>query len=102
MSFFKRVRFHELKTPKTANAKLIRIESLGPMFERGEFWVNEVGASEFIDEYKSYPAGRLRDILDTLGYGPQVWNKDQDLGNIKTIVAERYREYSRLSARSTY
>lgn len=97
--FFKRVRFIELKTPKTANAKMIRIESLGPMFERGEFWVNEVGAQDFIDEYKSYPAGRLKDILDTLGYGPQVWNKDAGINSIKTIMAERLSEYRTLSAR---
>jgi hypothetical protein len=98
-NFFRKIRFIELKTPKTANAKLIRIESLGPMFERGEFWVNEVGATEFIDEYKSYPAGRLRDILDTLGYGPQVWNKDIGVQNVKTIMAERFNEYRTLSAR---
>lgn len=97
--FFKRLRFIELKTPKTKNAKAIRIESLGPMFERGEFWVNESGQQEFLEEYKSYPAGRLRDVLDTLGYGPQVWDKDSHTNNVKEIMNQRYTEYRELSAR---
>lgn len=98
--YFKNVKFIELKTPKTKNAKAIRIESLGPIFERGEFWVPENGATEFIEEYKSYPAGRLRDVLDTLGYGPQVWMKTATTNNdIKDIVTRRYAEYKELSGR---
>jgi hypothetical protein len=98
--FFKRLRFVELKTPKTKNAKAIRIESLGPYFERGEFWIPEAGASEFLEEYSSYPAGRLRDILDTLGYGPQVWSKGTNLGQARSIFEQRYQTYRELSAKS--
>lgn len=99
-SFFKQVRFIELKTPKTKNAKLIRIESLGPIFERGEFWVPESGATEFLEEYKAYPAGRLKDVLDTLAYGPQVWDKNLgSTNNIKEIVTKRFQEYKELSGR---
>lgn len=98
--FFKQVKFLELKTAKTKNAKALRIEALGPIFERGEFWVPEAGATEFVEEYKSYPAGRLRDVLDTLGYGPQVWDKNvQSNNNIKEIMASRYSEYKELSGR---
>ena len=98
-SFFKTVKFIELKTPKTKNAKLIRIESLGPIFERGEFWIPEVGASEFVEEYKTYPAGRMKDILDTLGYGPQVWDKHQHANDVAGIVTSRYQEYKALTGR---
>jgi hypothetical protein len=97
--FFKRIRFNELKTPKTKNAKAIRIESLGPIFERGEFWVPEVGASEFVEEYNSYPAGRLRDVLDTLGYGPSVWDKQKHVNNVKEIYNQRYTEYRELTSK---
>lgn len=98
--FFKRVHFIELKTPKTKNAKAIRIESLGPIFERGEFFINESGQNEFLEEYQSYPAGRLRDVLDTLGYGPQVWDKNNHTNNVKEILNQRYTEYRELSART--
>jgi hypothetical protein len=98
--FFKIMRFKELKTPKTANAKKIRIESLGPIFERGEFWINEVGMGEFLEEYKSYPAGKLKDVLDTLGYGPQVWDKPMKPGSQKAILEARHREYLQLTART--
>src|SRR5580693_912901 len=97
--FFKHVRFEELKTPKTKNAKAIRIESLGPIFERGEFWVNESGQTEFLEEYKSYPAGRLRDVLDTLGYGPQVWDQHKGMNNVKEIANARYLEYIQQTSR---
>ena len=95
--FFKTVHFKELKTPKTANAKKIRIESLGPIFERGEFWINEVGMNEFLEEYKSYPAGKLKDVLDTLGYGPQVWDRPVVPGKQKQILEARRREYLQLT-----
>lgn len=99
--FFKRVRFLELKTSKSKNAKAIRIESLSPIFERGEFWVPEVGATEFLEEYKTYPAGRLRDVLDTLGYGPSVWDKNTHTNDIKKIFEDRKSSYRELSARSS-
>lgn len=97
--FFKKIKFLELKTPKTKNAKALRIESLGPIFERGEFWINEVGMVEFLEEYKSYPAGRLKDVLDTLGYGPSVWDKNLHTNNVKEIYNQRFLDYKEASAR---
>ena len=32
------IKIVELDTPRTANAKKMRIDGLGPIFERGEFW----------------------------------------------------------------
>lgn len=95
--FFGRLKFHELKTPKSKNAKAIRIESMSPIFERGEFFVNEVGMTEFIEEYKSYPSGKMRDVLDTLGYGPQIWDKTTAIGSVRSLVERQYNDYAERS-----
>lgn len=95
----KNLKIKELKTPKTKNAKKMRIDGLGPIFERHEFWVNTYGQNEFLDEIKEYPNGQLRDVLDTLGYGPQVWEFDPDTEDIEeSILTRRYR-YERNTAR---
>jgi hypothetical protein len=73
-SYIKNFTFKELETPRTANAKKMRIESLIPIIERHELWVNSYGQQEFMEEVESYPNGTLKDVLDTLGYGPQVWD----------------------------
>jgi hypothetical protein len=85
----------ELKTPKTANAKKMRIDGLGPIFERGEFWINAFGMEEFIEEFESYPAGKLVDVLDTLGYGPSVWDFDTDTEDIEREILQRAEQYKR-------
>jgi hypothetical protein len=85
----------ELKTPKTANAKKMRIDGLGPIFERGEFWINAFGMEEFIEEFESYPAGKLVDVLDTLGYGPQVWDFDINTEEIEAEILLRKEQYKR-------
>jgi hypothetical protein len=85
----------ELQTPKTANAKKMRIEGLGPIFSRGEFWINTVGMEEFIEEFESYPSGRLIDVLDTLGYGPQVWDFDTNTDEIEFEILRRKEQYKR-------
>jgi hypothetical protein len=81
-AYIKNITFKELVTPRTANAKQLRIESLIPIIERHELWVNSYGQSEFMEEVESYPNGKLRDVLDTIGYGPQVWDfqeTDEDI-----------------------
>ena len=91
----------ELKTPKTANAKKMRIDSLGPIFSRGEFWINTVGMDEFIEEFESYPTGKLIDVLDTLGYGPQVWDFDTNTEDIEFEILRRKQRYVN-TIRQTY
>lgn len=85
----------ELKTPKTANAKKMRIDGLGPIIERGEFWVNTFGQDEFYEEIESYPSGKLVDVLDTLGYGPQVWDFDTNTDEIEAEILRRKLAYTR-------
>lgn len=92
-SWMKRLQIKELKTPRTANAKQLRIEGLVPIIERHELWVNAYGQHEFMEEVESYPNGQLRDVLDTLGYGPQVWDFAEDEEDLEADV---------LAARAAY
>ena len=94
-SRFANLKIVELKTPKTKNAKKMRIDGLGPIFERGEFWINTVGMEEFIEEYEAYPAGKLIDVLDTLGYGPSVWDFDTNTDEIEHEILRRKEQYKR-------
>lgn len=85
----------ELKTPKTENAKQMRIDGLGPIFERGDFWANSHGQEEFYEELEQYPTGKLRDVLDTLGYGPSVWSFDTRTEDIELEILQRKNRYVR-------
>lgn len=91
----------ELKTPKTKNAKKMRIDGLGPIFDRGEFWLNTVGMDEFLEEFKTYPSGKLVDVLDTLAYGPQVWDFDTNTEDIEFEIIRRRELFKRNIERST-
>lgn len=98
---YARLKIVELKTPKTANAKKMRIDGLGPIFQRGEFWVNSRGMEEFFEEFETYPTGKLVDVLDTLGYGPSVWDFDTNTDEIEFEILKRKRQYER-TVRSTH
>jgi len=95
------IKVEELKTPKTANAKKMRMDGLAPIFERGEFWINTVGMDEFIEEFEAYPSGKLVDVLDTLGYGPQVWDFDTNTEEIELEILKRKEQYKR-NIRNSY
>ncbi len=67
-------KINEFKVDHGKDAKIHRIESLEPMFQRGEFWMLKYGQEQFIQEYLEYPFAATRDIMDVLGYAMQVWN----------------------------
>lgn len=92
---YRNLKIVELKTPKTKNAKQMRIDGLGPIFERGEFWCNAFGQDEFYEEIESYPSGKLVDVLDTLGYGPSVWDFDENTEAIEKAILQRRNQYKR-------
>ena len=98
---YRNITIKELVTPKTADAKKMRIDGLGPIFERGEFWANVVGQEEFFEEMEQYPAGKLIDVLDTLGYGPQVWDFDTSTEDIEKEILQRREQYKR-NIRNSY
>jgi hypothetical protein len=72
------IRIADLKSSNTENAKIERIDSFVPITERKEFWVNANDCDVIREEMETYGnRGALIDLLDTLGYGPQVWNFEQ-------------------------
>jgi hypothetical protein len=95
IAWCKKLVIKELKTPKTKNAKQMRIDGLGPIIERNELWVNTHGQQEFMEELESYPNGQLRDVLDTLGYGPQVWGFEVADKDIEESVLVRKAKWER-------
>lgn len=71
------IKIADLVSKNTENAKIERIDSFVPIVERHEFWVNSDNCKEVLEEMKTYGnKGGLVDVLDTLGYGPQVWKFD--------------------------
>ena len=71
------IRVADLVSKNTENAKIERIDSFAPIVERHEFWINSDNSKEVLEEMKTYGnKGGLLDVLDTLGYGPQVWKFD--------------------------
>lgn len=63
-----------LKTSHNKDAKIQRIESLEPLFNRQGLWVKRTGDESFIKEYEEYPYSLTRDILDVLGYSSELWS----------------------------
>ena len=63
-----------LKIDTSANAKRKRIDALNPYFAEGQVFIQRNKHQDFVIEYGQYPNGKTLDILDTLSYGPQVWD----------------------------
>jgi hypothetical protein len=96
------IKFADLKSSTTANAKTERIDSVIPITERGELWVNANDCAELMEEIEAYGNKKgLIDILDTLGYGPQVWKFDdvdeEKLQNYFNLQQGRFRKAMRAS-----
>jgi hypothetical protein len=81
----------ELKTSTAANAKDNRITAMVPYFKNGEIWVRR-DHTQLLREYETYPtrSNRPIDLLDLLGYCPQVW----DLVTFNGAMDELEEEYS--------
>lgn len=97
--------FYEIKEFKKDNskdAKIHRIESLEPMFKRGEFWMLRNGQEKFINEYLEYPYAPTRDILDVLGYAPQLWDMESMDTKEITSFLEKNKQYFRNRTRNNH
>jgi len=97
------IKIRELKYDNQEGAKRSRIESLQPIFNRGQFWINEGGMAEFLEEYQAYGnTNGMIDVLDTLGYGPEVWRFDgvTEKELMRTVV-ERQLRFQRSLREST-
>ncbi len=92
---FDKVDTETLKTDRSKDGKEKRIESMSPVYDRGEFWVCKVGCNQFLEEYRKYPYSKYKDVLDTLGYSLQIWkpgrkNRDEVTAWLKKN--QNYRE----------
>lgn len=83
------IKVSEFKADMSKDAKKMRIESLEPYFENGQFWINRIGTETFIDEYTKYPYAKTKDILDTLGYAPQTWKIGPPKEEIRDFLRKR-------------
>jgi hypothetical protein len=102
VDFVRSMKITELKTPKTKNAKQMRIDAIGPVTERHELWINTHGQNEFLEEFETYPMGKLRDVLDVMGYAITIWPFDQDSEDIEDEILRRKARYVRDSAVRPY
>jgi hypothetical protein len=59
--------------PGSKEGKESRIRGLQPYAERGCLWLRRSTCHVLIDEFEAFPLGDTVDVLDALGYGPQVW-----------------------------
>lgn len=82
----RKLKIRELKTPRSANAKDTRIKALGPTFENRSFWCRRTDTG-FIEEYTQYPFGKMRDILDTLGYSLELWGTGWSKADMNDYIA---------------
>jgi hypothetical protein len=96
------IRIGDLKSSNTENAKFERIDSFIPVTERCEFWINANANADdtTVEEMKSYGnTGALIDLLDTLGYGTQIWKfDDTDDEQLLEILNMRQQRFIRAQA----
>ena len=59
--------------PGSREGKETRIRGLQPYAERGKLWLRRSTCKLLVEEFESFPLGETVDLLDALGYGPQVW-----------------------------
>jgi hypothetical protein len=96
------IRFADLKSSNTENAKIERIDSFIPIVERREFYVNTNDCAELLEEIEKYGnKGGLVDILDTLGYGTQIWKfQEVDDVEIEAYMNMQKQRFMRAQARA--
>jgi hypothetical protein len=62
-----------LKSSRSADAKLERIDNMIPAVERHEVWLDSANSAEFVEEAEKYGQQRTTiDLLDCFGYIPQL------------------------------
>lgn len=81
------LKVNDLKADNSANAKDNRIRAMNPIFAEGQFWCERVKHADFIQEYEDFPSGYTKDILDTLAYAPQTWNRSSSNKEVLEFLA---------------
>jgi hypothetical protein len=94
------IKIKDLKYDNQEDAKKTRIESLEPIFNRGQFYIRSDDKSSrlFLDEFEAYGnKNGLIDILDTLGYGPEVWKFNQvSDSELASVMQQRALNFQRM------
>jgi hypothetical protein len=94
------IKIKDLKYDNQEDAKKTRIESLEPIFNRGQFYIRSDDKSSrlFLEEFEAYGNKKgLIDILDTLGYGPEVWKFNQvSDAELAAVVSQRALNFQRM------
>jgi intein/homing endonuclease len=68
-----RLTMREIVAPRARNAKDDRIRAMEPNFRQSKFWCRR-DQSQFLEEYKTYPSCRTKDVLDCLGYANSMFD----------------------------
>lgn len=95
------IQFLPLKTAQVVGAKEERIDNFIPIIERHELWLDADNSEDFKEEAEAWGQKKwLIDLLDTVSYGPQIWNFDiaSEEDNEKFLKANKARYLSRISA----
>lgn len=90
-----------LKTSKSKDAKIHRIEALDGIFERRQVWMLRNGQENFKEEYEEYPHYPTKDILDVLGYSQEIWDtnimSDREQKQVVNKGMQKFKSRSRNS-----
>jgi hypothetical protein len=62
-----------INAPRSKNAKDERIRALEPIFRNSKLWTRS-DQKQFEGEYRTYPASRTLDILDTMSYANNLFD----------------------------
>jgi len=91
--------------PGSREGKETRIRGLQPYAERGRLWLRRSTCRLMIEEFESFPIGDTVDLLDALGYGPQVWvmpDVDNPTPDPRDMEEEREPRYEGRSGTTGY
>lgn len=85
LPFTKRFKVEPLKTDRSENGKAIRIESMDSFYENDLVYINRQHL-KFAEEFRKYPVGKTKDIIDVFGYLPQTWENVANAADVKQFV----------------
>src|SRR5215467_2125487 len=90
--------------PGSREGKETRIRGLQPYAERGRLWLRRSTCKLLVEEFESFPLGETVDLLDALGYGPQVWIAPEGSSDLQTDPLEEDKplRYEGISAYTGY
>lgn len=71
-------------------SKDFRIYGLEPYFKQGRFYLHR-SHQNFIQEYSNFPRGALRDVIDSISFQKDAWERIAKSGSVGNNRAEDFR-----------